>query len=125
VEGDLLILLSDIDGLYTDDPHKNCEAELITYVPEINDELNSMAKESSGSFGTGGMTTKVSAAKIATASGADMVITNADNVRNIFHILEGREVGTLFAAHKKEDFNIMDYIISKQYDKERDIDGQQ
>ena len=117
VEGDLLILLSDIDGLYTDDPNKNSQAKLINCVQEINDELTGMAKDSASSVGTGGMATKVSAAKIATASGADMVITNGDNVRNINYILDGREVGTLFIAHKKDNFNIMDYITSKQYQK--------
>jgi glutamate 5-kinase len=117
VGGDLLILLSDIDGLYTDDPHKNREAELISCVAEINDDLYGMAKDSSSSVGTGGMATKVSAAKIATASGADMVITNGDDVRNINHIMEGKEIGTLFQSQKKQDFNIMDYITSKQYQK--------
>lgn len=115
VGGDLLILLSDIDGLYTDDPHTNSDAKLLTCITEINEELAGMAKASISSVGTGGMTTKVSAARIATASGADMVITNGDNVRNINHIMEGREVGTLFISHKKIDFNIMDYIASKQY----------
>jgi len=117
VGGDLLILLSDIDGLYTDDPHKNKDAKLISNVAEINDELYGMAKSSSSDVGTGGMATKVSAAKIATASGADMVITNGDNVRNINHIIDGEEIGTLFQANKKKDFNIMDYISSKQYQK--------
>jgi glutamate 5-kinase len=117
VEGDLLILLSDIDGLYTDDPHTNKEARLITCVEQINDELSGMAKDSTSNVGTGGMATKVSAAKIATASGADMVITNGDNVRNIYHIIEGKEIGTLFQANKRDNFNIMDYITSKQYQK--------
>ena len=117
VEGDLLILLSDIDGFYTDDPHKNQEAMLISCVTDISEELSDMAKDSASSVGTGGMATKVSAAKLATASGADMVITNGDNVRNINHIIEGLDVGTLFVAHKKQDFNIMDYITSKQYQK--------
>lgn len=119
VEGDLLILLSDIEGLYTDDPHKNKEAKLISCVEDINKVIN-MAKDSASDVGTGGMTTKVSAANIATASGADMVITNGDNVRNINHIIEGREVGTLFVAHKKEDFQIMDYITSKQYKRQEE-----
>lgn len=117
VEGELLILLSDIDGLYTDDPHKNKNAKLISCVAKIDDQLIGMAKDSSSSFGTGGMATKVSAAKLATASGADMVITNGDNVRNINQIMEGKEVGTLFPSNKKQDFNIMDYITSKQYQK--------
>lgn len=117
VEGDLLILLSDIDGLYTDDPHSNADAKLIPSVLEINEELITMAKASNSSVGTGGMATKVSAAKIATASGADMVITNGENVRNIYHIMEGKEVGTLFISKKKDDFQISDYILSKQYQK--------
>lgn len=118
VGGDLLILLSDIDGLYTDDPHKNAEATLITCVDELNDELDQMAKSSTGgSLGTGGMATKVSAARITTASGADMVISNGENVRNINYILDGREVGTLFLAHKAMNFNIMDYITTNQYQK--------
>ena len=115
VEGDLLILLSDIDGLYTDDPHTNKEAKLIPCVTQINEDLSGMAKASASNVGTGGMTTKVSAAKIATASGADMVITNGDNVRNIYHILEGKEIGTLFQSQKIENFYITDYITSKQY----------
>ena len=118
VEGDLLILLSDIEGLYTDDPHTNKEARLIPCVTEINEELSGMAKASTSSVGTGGMSTKVSAARIATSSGADMVITNGDNVRNINHIIEGKEIGTLFQSHKKDNFNIMDYITSKQYQKQ-------
>ncbi len=117
VEGDLLILLSDIDGLYTDDPHKNKEAKLISCVAKIDEHLMDMAKDSASSVGTGGMATKVSAAKLATASGADMVITNGDNVRNINLIMEGKEIGTLFPANKAENFNIMDYITSKQYQK--------
>lgn len=116
VGGDLLILLSDIDGFYTDDPHRNKDATLISCVREINDEMAQMAKSSTGcSLGTGGMATKISAAKIANSSGADMVITNGDNVRNINHVIEGKNIGTLFLAHKLKDFNIMDYIRTKQY----------
>lgn len=117
VQGDLLILLSDIDGFYTDDPHNNADAKLISTVDEINDELYDMAKSSSSSVGTGGMTTKISAAKIATASGADMVIINGDNVHNINDVIEGEVVGTLFKAHKELDFNILNYITTKQYQK--------
>lgn len=119
VEGDLLILLSDIEGLYTDDPHKNKDAKLISCVTDING-VTDMAKDSASDVGTGGMATKVSAARIATASGADMVITNGDNVRNINHIMEGMEVGTLFVANKKDDFQIMDYISSKQYKRQEE-----
>jgi glutamate 5-kinase len=116
VGGDLLILLSDIDGFYTHDPHKNQDATMISCVREINDELLQMAKSTTGcNLGTGGMATKISAAKIANASGADMVITNGDDVRNINRVIEGKEIGTLFLAHKAKDFNIMDYIRTKQY----------
>mgnify|MGYP003776156269 CR=1 FL=1 len=115
VGGDLLILLSDIDGLYTDDPHQNKDAKLITFVPEINDKLNAMAKSSTNHLGTGGMVTKISAAKIATASGADMVIANGNDVHHIDDIIKGKEVGTLFTANKNTDFNILDYIKTKQY----------
>lgn len=116
VGGDLLILLSDIEGLYTDDPHTNTEAHLISCVDVINDDLNGMAKASTGGIlGTGGMVTKISAARIATSSGADMVIANGNNVRNINHVMEGKEVGTLFYAHKAENFNLLDYITTGQY----------
>ena len=115
IDGDLLILLSDIDGLYTDDPHKNKEAKLFGCIDEISEELMGMAKDSASNVGTGGMMTKLSAARIAVSSGADMVITNGNNVSNINHVLEGREIGTLFLSHKKENFDIMDYIATKQY----------
>lgn len=117
VGGDLLILLSDIDGFYTDDPHTNPDAKLISQVDAINDDLMGMAKNAISSVGTGGMATKVSAAKLVTASGADMVITNGDNVQNIYDIMEGKDVGTLFTSNKKEPFDIMDYITSSQYKK--------
>lgn len=114
VEGDLLILLSDTDGFYTDDPHKNKKATLISFVDEINDEVLKMAKSSTGcNLGTGGMATKLSAAKIANASGADMAIISGEDVRNINRLMDGKEIGTLFLAHKAKDFNIMDYIRTK------------
>ena len=79
LEADLLILLSDIDGMYTDDPNKNPEARFISQVDDIDEKLENMGKASSGSgVGTGGMAAKIAAAKIATASGADMVITNGN-----------------------------------------------
>lgn len=115
VQGDLLILLSDIDGMYTDDPHNNPDASLIHCVEYIDDQLLDMAKSSISSVGTGGMTSKLSAARIATSSGADMVIANGDHVRNINHILSGKEIGTLFIAHKQPNFNLLDYITTKQY----------
>jgi len=118
VNADLLILLSDIDGLYTDDPHRNKNAKFIAYVDEIDENLFDMAKSSAGSLGTGGMATKLSAAKIATDSGADMIIANGEKVSVISDVLEGKDVGTLFRAHKNKDFNLMDYLTTKQYQKE-------
>ena len=91
VQADLLILLSDIDGLYTDDPRNNEKAEFISCVEKIDDKLYAMAKGADTTFGTGGMATKIAAAEIANAIGVDMVIANS-------RILEGKEVGTLFKA---------------------------
>ncbi len=98
VQADMLILLSDIDGLYTDDPRKNENARFISCVEKIDEKLSSYAKGAETSFGTGGMTTKIAAAQIAGESGVDMVIANGDDVVNISRILEGKEVGTLFKA---------------------------
>lgn len=111
INADILILLSDIDGLYTDDPNTNPDAKFISVVENIDDKLMLMGKKSTSSdVGTGGMATKLVAAKIVTYSGADMVIANSDNVSVIEEILNGEERGTLFPANKKEDFNVIDYI---------------
>lgn len=92
IGADLLILLSDIDGLYTDDPRTNKEARFISFVPEITKELLSMGKGTSGSdVGTGGMSAKLAAARIATDSGADMVIANGDHVEAVMEIVGGKE----------------------------------
>ena len=95
---DLLILLSDIDGLYTDDPRSNPDARFISCVEKIDDDLLSCAKGPESAFGTGGMTTKLAAAEIANGAGTDMVIANGDDPVNVIRILEGKEVGTLFKA---------------------------
>lgn len=111
IEADLLILLSDIDGLYTDDPNKNPKAEFISEVDELTEDLMQMGKASTGSnVGTGGMNTKLSAAKIATTAGVDMIIANASDIRIIHRIMDGREYGTIFKAHKDENFYIQDYL---------------
>lgn len=117
IGADLLILLSDIDGLYTDDPHKNPYAGFINEVEEINDDLEKMAKGSGSDVGTGGMSTKISAAKIATNSGSDMLIANGEDVRVIERLIAGEKLGTLFHAHKLPDFHLLDYITTKQYAK--------
>lgn len=111
LEADLLILLSDIDGMYTDDPNKNPEARFISQVDNIDEKLENMGKASSGSgVGTGGMAAKIAAAKIATASGADMVITNGNNVENIVSVISGKDTGTLFLNHKSQDFDLMEWL---------------
>ena len=110
IGADLLILLSDIDGLYTDDPNKNPDAEFISVVDHLDDSIMGMGKGTSSSVGTGGMGTKLSAARIATSSGADMIIANAADVRIIHRIMDGREYGTLFKAHKSEEFDLVTFI---------------
>lgn len=111
IGGDLLILLSDIDGLYTDDPRRNPQARFIGMVPEITPEFLSMGKDTSSSdVGTGGMSAKLAAARIATDSGADMVIANGDHVGVIQQIMAGEEKGTLFLAHPNLDFDLMHYL---------------
>lgn len=110
IDADLLILLSDIDGLYTDDPNKNPDAEFISVVDQLDDSIMGMGKDTSSSVGTGGMGTKLSAARIATSSGADMIIANAADVRIIHRIMDGREYGTLFKAHKSEEFDLVTFI---------------
>lgn len=110
-EADLLILLSDIDGLYTDDPNKNPDAKFINVVDKIDEQLMNMGKNSSGSsVGTGGMSAKLVAAQIATYSGTDMVITNGNDVTNISRIINGENTGTLFLQHQYNDFNILELI---------------
>lgn len=111
IGADLLILLSDIDGLYSDDPHKNPDARFIGTVAEITPELLEMGKDTSGSdVGTGGMSAKLAAARIATDSGSDMVIANGEDVEVIHDIMSGADKGTLFIAHTNLDFDLMDYI---------------
>lgn len=95
---DLLILMSDIEGLYTDDPKKNPGARFVHTVGHIDEELENMGKGAGTELGTGGMVTKIMAAKIATEAGVDMVIANGDNIYTINDILAGKKVGTLFLS---------------------------
>lgn len=111
VEADLLILLSDIDGLYTDDPNTNPEARFVDTVEHLDTHLLEMGKStSSSSVGTGGMASKLNAAKLAGASGCDMVIANGKDFHVIHKIIAGELCGTVFKANKKEDFYLMDEI---------------
>lgn len=111
IGADLLILLSDIDGLFTDDPNTNPDAGFIDVVEHLDKNLLNMGKASTGSkVGTGGMATKLTAAEIATAAGADMVIANGGDFHMIHKIVEGRKHGTLFLGQAKEEFYLIDYI---------------
>jgi glutamate 5-kinase len=109
-DADLLILMSDIDGLYTGDPNKDPDAEFIECVPKIDKSIYDMAGGSASDFGTGGMVTKIDAARIATDSGCDMIIANAADFHVISDIMQGENIGTLFLAHKNTDFDIKAYI---------------
>lgn len=100
VHAEMLILLSDIDGLYTADPHTHPDAKLIPVVEEITPEIEMLAGGAGSSLGTGGMLTKVIAAKRATAAGVDMIITNGAHAEVLYDIVEGKPVGTRFAGHK-------------------------
>ena len=110
VSADLLVLLSDIDGLYTDDPNVNAEAQFISYVESISDEMIEMAKGSSTSYGTGGMSAKIYAAGIANDAGTDMAIINGEDMENINLLMEGEPVGTVFKAHKTRHFHLKEYL---------------
>ncbi len=96
IDADLLILLSDIDGLFTADPHTDPKAELISEVNEITPELEAMTGGAGSSLGTGGMQTKLHAARLAIEGGVLMVIANGSDPNIIYDIVEGKSVGTLF-----------------------------
>ena len=109
-DADLLILLSDIDGLYSDDPRENPNAEFISEVDDL-DSVMDMGKESTGSdVGTGGMNTKLQAATIATVTGIDMVIANSADIKVIHRIVDGADIGTLFKAHRDDKFDLPLYV---------------
>lgn len=95
-KADMLVLMSDIDGLYDKDPHNNKDAKLIHEVKELTPEILKMAGGEGTWRGTGGMVTKLSAAKIATEAGCDMVITNGIRPADLYDIVEGKPVGTRF-----------------------------
>ncbi len=101
IKSDLLILLSDIDGLYTEDPHKNKSARFISRVEAITPEIKELAGGSGSTLGTGGMATKLHAAQLATQAGFDMVITNGARPEVLYDIVEGKPVGTRFIGEGK------------------------
>ena len=100
VKADLLVLLSDIEGLYTADPRKDPDAKLIPTVEEVTPEIEALAGGVGSSLGTGGMATKLRAAKMVTAMGCDMVITNGEHPERLYDIAEGKDIGTRFIAKK-------------------------
>lgn len=97
---DLLVLLSDIDGLYTANPHSHPEAKLIPLVEKITTETFALADGAGSALGTGGMATKLRAAQMVTESGADMVIANGSHPELLYEIVSGKPVGTRFAGKK-------------------------
>ncbi len=99
-KADLLVLLSDIEGLYTADPRKDPNAKLIPTVEEVTPEIEALAGGVGSRLGTGGMATKLRAAKMVIAQGCDMVITNGEHPERLYDIAEGKDVGTRFVAHK-------------------------
>jgi glutamate 5-kinase len=101
VDADLLIILSDIDGLYTADPRKDTNASLIHKVAEITPEIEGMIGGAGSSLGTGGMITKINAAKIVTENGTDMVIANGENPNLLYDIIDGKDIGTRFLGRVK------------------------
>ena len=98
INADVLVLFSDIDGLYTADPHKDSNAKLIKRVEEIDSGIESLAGGKGTELGTGGMVTKITAAKICMACGCDMIITNGNNPTSLYDIVEGKDVGTRFVG---------------------------
>ena len=100
IKADLLIILSDIDGLYTADPHKNSDAVLLHKVEKIDENIEAMIGGVGSSLGTGGMATKIKAAKIVTKQGIDMVIANGDTPSHLYDIVDGKDVGTRFIGEK-------------------------
>ncbi|MCM1546072.1 MAG: glutamate 5-kinase [Clostridiales bacterium] len=101
VNADLLVLLSDIDGLYSADPHADKTAKLIPTVEKITPEIEKLAGGSVSGVGTGGMATKIHAAKLCTAAGCDMVIANGANPEILYDIVAGKSVGTHFTGKKQ------------------------
>ena len=98
MKADMLILLSDIDGLYTKDPHKDETAELISLVTEITPEIEALGGGKGSSLGTGGMATKLNAAKLCLSKGTEMVIANGANPSVLYDIVEGKKIGTRFKS---------------------------
>ena len=100
IHADLLVLLSDIEGLYTADPRKDPEARLIPVVEKVTPEIEGLAGGAGSGLGTGGMATKLRAAKMVTAAGCDMIITNGERPQVLYDVADGKAVGTRFLGKK-------------------------
>ena len=98
VGAELLVLMSDIDGLYTADPHKNPDASLIPAVYEIDEKIEAISGGAGSALGTGGMATKIKAAKIAMTAGCDMIIANGSKPELLYNVIDGKDFGTRFYA---------------------------
>ncbi len=101
VKADILVLLSDINGLYTEDPRVNPDATLIPLVQEITPEILSLAGGTGSSLGSGGMATKLKAAQLSMAAGIDMVITNGEDPEKLYALLDGKNIGTRFVGRSE------------------------
>ncbi len=95
---DMLVILSDIDGLFDSDPHTNPNAKLIPLVTDIDDYVISLAGGAGSALGSGGMITKINAAQIAMENGFDMAIINGRNPKNLYDLFDGKDIGTIFKA---------------------------
>ncbi len=115
IGADMLILLTDIDGFYTDDPRKNPHAKRLSVVDKIDDSLKDMAKGTVTRYGTGGMYTKIAAARIACHAGSDVAILESSDMEIIHQLLNGDDVGTLFVNDTSTDFDIIEFIKNKEY----------
>ncbi len=102
IHADLLIILSDIDGLYDDDPHRNPDAKLITEVNEFDQSLFQIAKGSNTKVGTGGMVTKINACRLCLDQYIDVVIASGEDMNIIRRIVDGEEIGTIFRKRRTE-----------------------
>ena len=102
IKADVLLLLSDIDGLYDRDPHKHSDARLIQEVHELTEEILALGGDRGSALGTGGMRTKLHAAEICTAEGCDMVIMNGAAPSGLYKWLDGQPIGTRFYAQAKK-----------------------
>ena len=101
IQADLLVLMSDIEGLYTADPRKNSDASLIPEVYELTEDVMALAGDAGSALGTGGMVTKLRAAGMCMAAGCDMIITNGTRPEDLYRIAEGEHVGTRFFGKKQ------------------------